>query len=112
MTGWRAFTKLNASGDAFRQGIQEVLDLTNTEGTAERQCSILGIATTDRDLEDSSAVSRVYQSGGLHRYMVQHGYWLTRGMAGVLCTLIDSADVDPFCETLKEGILNLKGRVR
>ena len=104
------FAKLNALGEDFRQGIEAVLDLTNTEGTAEGQYSIFGIATADPDLEDSSAVGRVYRSSGLHRYMVQHGYWLTPGMAGVLCTLMDTADIDPFCETLKEGILELKGR--
>ncbi|MEN8166821.1 MAG: aspartate aminotransferase family protein [Pseudomonadota bacterium] len=105
-----AFAKLNALGDAFRKGIQEVFDLTNTEGTAEGQYSIFGIATEDPDLNDLSPRGHVYRSSGLHQYMVQHGYWLTPGMAGVLCTLMDSADIDPFCETLREGILELKGR--
>lgn len=103
-----AFASLNALGDAFRKGIQEVFDLTDTEGTAEGQYSIFGIATTDSALDDSSARGYVYKSSGLHRYMVQHGYWLTPGMAGVLCTLMDMSDVDRFCETLRSGILELK----
>lgn len=105
-----SFAKLNALGDAFRKGIQEVFALTNTEGTAEGQYSIFGITTMDPDLDDSTTRGHVYQSNGLHRYMVQHGYWLTPGLAGVLCTLMDNADIDPFCETLRDGILKLKGR--
>ncbi len=105
-----AFVKLNALGDAFRKGIQEVLNLTDTEGVAQGQYSIFAVTTTDPDLDDSPMRGYVYQSKGLHRYMVQHGYWLTPGLAGVLCTLMDSGDIDPFCETLREGILELKGR--
>ena len=104
------FAQLNALGDAFRKGIQEVLDLTNTEGKAEGQYSIFAITTTDPDLDDTPERGHVYKSTGLHRYMVQHGYWLTPGLAGVLCTLMDTADIDPFCETLREGILELKNR--
>ena len=110
MLNEEAFAKLNSLGDAFRKGIQEVFDLTNTEGIAQGQYSIFAITTTDPDLDDSPARGHVYQSKGLHRYMVQHGYWLTPGLAGVLCTLMDSADIDPFCETLRDGILALKGR--
>ena len=105
-----AFAKLNALGDEFRKGIQEVLDLTDTEGVAQGQYSIFAVTTTDPDLDDSPMRGYVYQSKGLHRYMVQHGYWLTPGLAGVLCTLMDSGDIDPLCETLREGILELKGR--
>jgi len=105
-----AFDELNSLGQAFRKGIQEVLDLTSTEGIAEGQYSIFALTTTDPDLEDSGTRGHVYQSSGLHQYMVQHGYWLTPGMVGVLCTLMDSADIDPFCETLKAGILELKER--
>ncbi len=105
-----AFVKLNALGAAFRKGIQEVFELTNTEGIAEGQYSIFAITTTDPDLDDTSPRGHVYRSSGLHQYMVQHGYWLTPGLAGVLCTLMDSGDIDPFCETLRDGILELKGR--
>ena len=104
------FARLNVLGEAFRKGIQEVFDLTNTDGIAQGQYSIFAITTADADLDDSPARGHVYQSKGLHRYMVQHGYWLTPGLAGVLCTLMDSSDIDPFCETLRDGILALKGR--
>ena len=105
-----AFGKLNALGTAFRKGIQEVLDLTGTEGSADGQYSIFAISTRDPDLEEAAPRGQVFKSGGLHQYMVQNGYWLTPGMVGVLCTLMDTADIDPFCETLKNGINELKGR--
>jgi glutamate-1-semialdehyde aminotransferase len=104
-----AFAKLNTLGDAFRKGIQEVFDLTDTEARVEGQYSMFGITVLDSDLADTSTVGHVYESRGLHLYMVQHGYWLSPGLMGVLCTLMDSTDIDPFCETLRKGILELKG---
>ena len=103
-----AFSHLNNLGDAFRKGISEVLEITATEGAAEGQYSIFGISLADPQLNDASARGAVYQSSGLHRYLVQHGYWLTPGLSGVLCTLMDSSDIDPFCETLRQGIITLK----
>ena len=102
------YDHLNTLGAAFRQGIQEVIDLTGIDARSEGQYSIFCITTEDPALIDGSARGQVYRSAGLHQYMVQHGYWLSPGMAGVLCTLMDSSDVDPFCETLKNGILALK----
>ncbi len=104
------FVRLNALGDAFRKGIDEVFKLTDTQGSGDGQYSIFAVTTTDPALDDASARGHVYRSSGLHQYMVRHGYWLTPGMAGVLCTLMDSTDVDPFCETLRCGIVELKNR--
>lgn len=103
-----SFANLNALGDAFRKGIREVFDLTDTEALVEGQYSMFGITVFDPDLADSSTVGHVYESRGLHRYMVRHGYWLSPGLMGVLCTLMDTTDIDPFCETLRQGILELK----
>ena len=103
------FAKLNTLGDAFRKGIQEVFDQTDIEARVEGQYSMFGITVLDPDLADTSTVGHVYESRGLHRYMVQHGYWLSPGMLGVLCTLMDTSDIDPFCETLRRGIQELKG---
>jgi hypothetical protein len=40
--------------------------------------------------------------------MVQNGYWMTPGMVGVLSTVMDAADVAPFCDTLLSGIRALR----
>ncbi|MBT8078457.1 MAG: aminotransferase class III-fold pyridoxal phosphate-dependent enzyme, partial [Gammaproteobacteria bacterium] len=87
-----AFDRLNAVGDAFRKGIQEVIDLSGIDARCEGQYSIFGITTEDPVLVDGSARGQVYRSGGLHRYMAQHGFWLTPGLSGVLCTLMDESD--------------------
>ena len=50
-----------------------------------------------------------YKSKGLHRYMLEHGYWLTPGLTGVCSTVMDQSDIDPFCETLLSGIKDLLG---
>lgn len=35
---------------------------------------------------------------------------LSPGMMGVIPTVMDTSDVDPFCQTLLDGIRSLKGR--
>ncbi len=62
----------------------------------------------DPALGDTSARGHIYRSAGLHRYMVQNGYWLTPGMIGVASTVMDTGDVAPFCETLLSGIRELR----
>ena len=66
------------------------------------------MSLSDPALGDTTARGHIYRSSGLHRYMVQHGYWLTPGMIGVLSTANDGADVAPFCETLEAGIRALR----
>ncbi len=102
------FAKLNRLGDEFRKGVQEVFDISDTEGAAEGQYSIFAMTLADPALGDASARGHIYRSAGLHRYMVQNGYWMTPGMVGVLSTVMDSADVAPFCETLLSGIRELR----
>ena len=106
-----AFERLNTLGESFRKGLQEVLDLTGTEGTVEGQYSVFALTLADAELSDEDAMGHVYASSGLHLYMVRHGYWLTPGMAGALSTVMDSGDVDPFCQNLSDGIRTLKGAV-
>ncbi len=103
-----AFTRLNQLGDAFRKGVQEVFDLSDTDGEVQGQYSIFSMTLSDPALGDTSARGHVYRSAGLHRYMVQNGYWMTPGMIGVLSTVMDTADVAPFCETLLSGIRELR----
>lgn len=103
-----AFDNLNQLGEAFRSNIQSVFDVTDTDGIAEGQFSMFAMSLRDPALGDASARGHVYRSSGLHRYMVQHGYWLTPGMVGVLSTVMDSADIAPFCETLQDGIRDLR----
>jgi glutamate-1-semialdehyde 2,1-aminomutase len=102
------FARLNRLGDEFRKGIREVLDLSGTNATVEGQYSIFSMTLSDPALGDTTARGHVYRSAGLHRYMVQNGYWLTPGMVGVCSTVMDTADVAPFCETLLAGILELR----
>ncbi len=109
MTG-EAFTRLNDLGASFRKGCAEVLSLTDTEGDVRGQYSIFAVSFTEPGLNDLAERGHVYRSSGLHRYMVQNGYWLSPGMLGVCSTVMDSADVDPFCETLMRGIRALRGR--
>lgn len=104
MMNAEAFDDLNALGDAFRQGCREVLALTDAEGGVQGQYSIFSITFNEPELKDDAARGAVYRSSGMHRYMVQHGYWMSPGMLGVCSTVMDRKDVDAFCETLKAGI--------
>lgn len=103
-----AFTRLNQLGEAFRSEVRNVFAVTNTDATSEGQFSMFAMTLNDPALGDASARGHVYRSSGLHRYMVQHGYWMTPGMVGVLSTVIDESDIAPFCETLESGIRELR----
>ena len=103
-----AYEHINALGQAFRSGISDVLELTGVSGTAEGQYSIFALALDDPDLADTAPRGHVYRSAGLHRYMVEHGYWLSPGMLGVCSTIMTMSDVDRFCATLQAGIQALK----
>jgi glutamate-1-semialdehyde aminotransferase len=105
-----AFARLNQLGAEFRDGIGEVLRITDTDGQVQGQYSLFAMSLSDPALGDASARGHVYRSSGLHRYMVQHGYWMSPGMIGVVSTANDSADVAPFCETLERGIRELRDR--
>jgi glutamate-1-semialdehyde 2,1-aminomutase len=105
-----AFARLNQLGAEFRDGIGEVLRITDTDGHVQGQYSLFAMSLSDPALGDASARGHVYRSSGLHRYMVQHGYWMSPGMIGVGSTANDSADVAPFCETLERGIRELRDR--
>ena len=102
------FARLNQLGDEFRKGVQEVFDVSGTDGEVQGQYSIFSMTLSDPALGDDTARGHVYRSAGLHRYMVQHGYWMTPGMIGVVSTVMDTADVAPFCETLLSGIRELR----
>jgi glutamate-1-semialdehyde 2,1-aminomutase len=104
------FARLNQLGADFRKGIREVFRVTDTDGQAQGQFSIFAMALSDPALGDTSARGHVYRSSGLHRYMVQNGYWMSPGMIGVVSTANDSADVAAFCETLEQGIRELRDR--
>jgi glutamate-1-semialdehyde 2,1-aminomutase len=104
------FNRINALGKEFRDNIREVVSLTDTEGEVQGQYSMFALTLKDPALSDASFRGYVYHSNGLHRYMVQNGYWLTPGMVGVLSTVMDSADVAPFCETLMNGIKELRNQ--
>lgn len=102
------YERLNRLGDEFRKGIREVFDVSGTNGEVQGQYSIFAMTVSDSALGDTAARGHVYRSAGLHRYMVQHGYWMTPGMIGVLSTVMDTADVAPFCDTLLRGIRELR----
>jgi glutamate-1-semialdehyde 2,1-aminomutase len=102
------FAHINQLGDEFRKGVREVFDISDTDGEVEGQYSIFSMTLSDPALGDTSAHGHIYRSAGLHRYMVQNGYWLTPGMVGVVSTVMDTADVAPFCETLLNGIRELR----
>ena len=102
------FARLNRLGDEFRKGVKEVFDISDTDGEVEGQYSIFSMSLSDPALGDATARGHIYRSAGLHRYMVQNGYWLTPGMVGVLSTVMDTADVASFCETLLRGIRELR----
>ena len=102
------FLRLNDLGARFRDGIREVFRLTDTDAEVQGQYSVFAMAANDPMLDDTNARGYVYQSSGLHLYLVQHGFWLTPGLAGALSTAMDTADVDPFCQTLADGIRQLR----
>jgi len=104
------FDRINALGDDFRSGIAEVLDLTNTPGAGAGHYSIFSVAVDDPELATPRDRNRAQESRGLHRYMLNHGYFMSPGMMGVISTVMDTTDVDPFCQTLLEGIRSLKGQ--
>ena len=103
-----AFARLNSLGDGFRKGVREVFEISDTDGEVEGQYSIFSMTLSDPALGDATARGHVYRSAGLHRYMVQNGYWMTPGMVGVVSTVMDTADIAPFCETLLAGIRELR----
>ncbi len=102
------FARINQLGEEFRKGVREVFDLSDTEGEVQGQYSIFSMTLSDPALGDNTARGHVYRSAGLHRYMVQNGYWMSPGMIGVVSTVMDTADVAPFCETLLRGIRELR----
>jgi glutamate-1-semialdehyde 2,1-aminomutase len=102
------YSRLNKLGEEFRKGVQEVFDVSDTDGQVQGQYSIFAMSLSDPALGDVTARGHIYRSAGLHRYLVQNGYWMTPGMIGVLSTAMDTADVAPFCETLLRGIRELR----
>lgn len=102
------YARINQLGEDFRKGVREVFDVSDTDGEVQGQYSIFAMTLSDPALGDTAARGHVYRSAGLHRYMVQNGYWLTPGMIGVVSTVMDTADVAPFCETLLRGIRELR----
>ena len=92
----------------FRKGVREVFDMTDTDGQVQGQYSIFCLSLSDPALGDTTERGHVYRSAGLHRYMVQNGYWMSPGMIGVVSTVMDTADVAPFCDTLLRGIRELR----
>lgn len=103
------FDRINALGDAFRKGISEVFELTNTAGTGAGHYSIFTVAADDPDLAVEHSRGAAHNSAGLHRYMLNHGFFMSPRMIGIISTAMDTSDVDPFCETLLNGIRELKG---
>ncbi len=103
-----AFQQLNSLGDAFRQGCQEVLELTDTDGEVQGQYSIFAMTFNAPEFNDHAPRGEVYRSSGMHQYMVQNGYWMSPGMLGICSTIMDMSDVDEFCETLKAGICAIR----
>ena len=101
------FKKLNDLGSAFRNALRDVISQTDIEACVEGQYSIFGIKTDNQKLSDSSERGKKYESSGLHRYMLNNGYWLTPGLTGVCSTVMDHSDIDPFCDTLIRGIKHL-----
>lgn len=104
MMSAESFQQLNSLGDAFRKGCREVLELTGTEGEVQGQYSIFAIKFHQPEFNDNAPRGAVYRSSGMHQYMVQNGYWMSPGMLGICSTVMDTSDVDAFCETLKAGI--------
>ena len=102
------YARLNHLGDEFRKGVREVFDVSGTDGEVQGQYSIFSMTLSDPALGDVTERGHIYRSAGLHRYMVQNGYWMTPGMIGALSTVMDTADVAPFCETLLSGIRELR----
>lgn len=103
-----AYDRLNAIGEAFRQGCREVLQNNDVEGEVQGQYSIFALSLNEPALSDSAPRGHVYQSSGLHQYLVQNGYWMSPGLLGACSTIMDGNDVDRFCVTLQSGIRSLR----
>lgn len=103
-----AFDRVNAIGEAFRQGCREVLQDSDVDGEVQGQYSIFALSVNEAALSDSAPRGHVYQSSGLHQYLVQNGYWMSPGLLGACSTVMDGNDVDRFCVTLQNGIRSLR----
>jgi hypothetical protein len=67
------------------------------------------VAADDPDLTIDHSRGAAHASADLHRYMLNHGFFMSSRMLGIISTAMDTSDVDPFCETLLNGIRELKG---
>ncbi|MCZ6871707.1 MAG: aminotransferase class III-fold pyridoxal phosphate-dependent enzyme [Gammaproteobacteria bacterium] len=105
-----AFTRLNALGGKFRDGIAEVLALTNLSGKVLGQYSVFALAIDDEDFA-MDPNQRFFGQGPdrLRYYMLDNGYYVAQGLYGALSTVMDHSDLDPFCQTLLEGIRSIRG---
>lgn len=103
-----AFDRLNGLGESFRRECSAVISATDADATVQGQYSIFAVEFREPALADVAPRGATYRSSGLHRFMVQHGYWLSPGFLGVCSTVMDEGDVAPFCETLEKGIRALR----
>ena len=105
-----AFARLNALGAQFRDAIAEVLKLTNVGGNVLGHYSVFSLAIDDPEFA-VDAHERFFGQGPdrLRYYMMDNGYYLSHGLHGTVSTVMDEADVDPFCQTLLQGIRSIRG---
>ena len=108
MTDAAAFERLNGIGALFRDELAAVLKANDVDADVQGQYSIFAVDFREPALADVAPRGATYRSSGLHRFIVQQGYWLSPGFLGVCSTVMDEGDVAPFCETLEKGIRTLR----
>ena len=94
-----AFDHINGLGEAFRKGLSEALAEVNVAGEIRGQASVFSI-----NVDDGATTGEL---SGLRLYLLNHGYFLGSGSLGCVSTAMDSADVDPFCQTVLDGLRSL-----
>lgn len=106
-----AFDQLNALGDAMRHNMRQAVQQSGVEAEVQGHYSHFALRISDPKLsarafaESKRGVATPIQ--GLQRHMLNNGIFLSSGMMGVLSTVNTEEDIDPFCQTLLDGLNEL-----
>ncbi len=103
-----AFDRINALGARFREEIRNVLNEVNIQAQVFGQHSIFSIAVaTPESGAPPAPRGHAQPVRGIALHLLNNGYFLSSGLLGCISTAMSDEDIDPFCQTLREGLRGL-----